>query len=123
MNSDLNDELGRRRKRVHFETSIIIEYDGKSVEYKQTYNISMNGVFIKTGQTLPVGVCGVFTMNLSMGMRSESITGRCKVIREVSLDDGLSEEDPGPGIGLKFLDLDPESSRKLFQVIRYNQPA
>lgn len=62
-------------------------------------------------------------MQLSMGMRTDCITGQCEVIREVSLDDGLSEEDPGPGIGLKFTELEPESSRKLFQVIRYNQPA
>jgi len=123
MSSDRNHEVRRLRRRVPFETTITIEYDDKTVEYKQSYDISMNGVFIKTGQTLPVGTRGVFTLKLSMGMRSEWITGQCEIIRSVSLDDGLSEEDPGPGIGVKFTDLDPESSKKLYQVIRYNQPS
>jgi len=118
-----DDEVRRLRKRVPFETTITIEYDDKTVEYKHSYDISMNGVFIRTGQTLPVGTRGSFTMKLSMGMRAEWITGQCEVIRSVSLDDGLSEEDPGPGIGVKFIDLEPESSRKLYHVIRYNQPA
>lgn len=123
MSSVPADDIGRRRRRVPFETTIVIEYDGKTVKYDQTYNISMNGVFIKTGKTLPVGTRGAFIMHLSMGMRTDSIAGQCEVIRSVCLDDGLSEEDPGPGIGLKFTSLEPESSRKLFQVIRYNQPA
>ncbi len=122
MGSNSNDKAERLRKRVPFETSITIEYGGESVTYRQTYDISMNGVFVRTAKPLPVGLKGSFVITLSVGMRNDRIVGRCEVVRSVSIDDGLSEEDPGLGMGLKFIKLEPDSSIMLYQIIRYNQP-
>jgi len=112
----------RSRARVPFETTITLEHGGQSLTYNRTHDVSMNGVYVRTAQPLPVGIRAAFRMVLAVGMRHETITGECVVARSISLDDGLSEEEPGPGMGLKFISLDPESSETLFNIIRYNQP-
>lgn len=113
---------GRGRSRVHFETRVTVETGGESHVYQRTHDLSMNGVFVKTVKPLPLGARGRFALTLSAGMKQEVIKGVCEVARVVSLDDGLSESEQGPGMGLKFVELEPESSRMLYMVIRYNQP-
>lgn len=116
------DQGGRSRSRVHFETKITVEAGGESHVYQRTHDLSMNGVFVKTVKPLPLGTRGRFALTLSAGMRQEIIKGVCEVARVVPLDDGLSESEHGPGMGLKFIELEPESSRMLYMVIRHNQP-
>lgn len=123
MGPEQDDAASRRyRLRVPFETTITLEHGGKSLTYNRTHDVSMNGVYVRTAQPLPVGIRAAFRMILAVGMRHETIVGECEVARSVSLDDGLSEEEPGPGMGLKFVSLEPESSETLFNIIRYNQP-
>jgi len=112
----------RRHPRVWFNTTVTLDTDGKTYTYDRSSDISMNGVFVKTARPLPLGARARFSLLLSVGMRKEEIKGKCEVVRVVSLDDGLSEDTPGPGMGLKFIFLEDESSALLYQVIRHNQP-
>lgn len=121
MDSFQPEEGKRVRPRVEFETRITLEHEGESLTYQRTSDVSMNGVFVRTAKPLPIGAKGAFTMTLSVGMRKEDIKGQYEVVRLVSLDEGLSDTERGPGMGLKFLELEPDSSTLLFQVIRHNQ--
>ena len=121
MDEQSQEESKRLRPRVNFETKITLEVGGKDYTYQHTHDVSMNGVFVSTAKPLPVGTAGAFTLTLSVGMRREAIKGLFEVVRVVSLDEGLSDTERGAGMGLKFKELEPESSRLLYNVIRYNQ--
>ena len=118
----MGSDYKRKRSRVHFETSISLFLDDQIKTYQRTYDVSMNGVFVKTATAVELGTACKFHLTLSVGMRKEIIKGECEVVRIVSMDDGLSEELPGPGMALKFIELEPESSELLFQIIRHNEP-
>jgi len=123
MNEKAGGKTRRNRRRVGFETTISLKIGDKTYNYDRTYDISMNGVFVSTAQPLDLGVEARFVMKLAVGMRSEMIKGSCLVVRTISFDDGLSGETPGPGMALKFTDMDDDSSAMLYQIIRHNQPA
>ncbi|VAX15892.1 hypothetical protein MNBD_NITROSPINAE02-1274 [hydrothermal vent metagenome] len=117
-----NEETNRRRKRVHFETKITLLFEQKEYVFQRTFDVSMNGIFVKTVKPLPMGAIMPFKMTLSVGMRREEVKGRCEVVRIVSLDDGLSDSERGAGMGLSFIEIDPDSSEILYNIVRYNQP-
>ncbi|VAX20849.1 hypothetical protein MNBD_NITROSPINAE01-1035 [hydrothermal vent metagenome] len=117
----MKEENERLRARVPFKTKISLELDGDEHEYGRTFDVSMNGVYVSTAKPLPVESTGEFVMTLSVGMRREQVTGRYEIIRVMSMDDGLSDTERGPGMGVKFTMLEPESSELLFNIIRYNQ--
>ncbi|MBF0291981.1 MAG: PilZ domain-containing protein [Nitrospinae bacterium] len=112
----------RTRNRVPFTTEIVVNHEGKALVYKRTHDISMNGVFVSTAKPLKMGVKGEFSIILSAGMRKEKINGMYEVVRIISVDDGLSDPKTGPGMGLKFTGLEPESSELLYNLIQHNQP-
>lgn len=117
------DGIKRTRNRVPFITEISVTNKGKALVYKRTHDVSMNGVFVSTAKPLPMGAKGEFSIVLSAGMRREKISGLYEVVRVISIDDGLSDPKTGPGMGLKFSELEPESSELLYNLIQYNQPA
>lgn len=116
------DNVKRTRNRVPFTTEIVVHHEGKALVYKRTHDVSMNGVFVSTAKPLSMGVKGEFSIILSAGMRKEKINGMYEVVRIISVDDGLSDPKTGPGMGLKFTGLEPESSELLYNLIQYNQP-
>jgi hypothetical protein len=116
------EDTKRIRNRIPFITEIVVTNEGKALAYKRTHDISMNGVFVSTAKPLPMGAKGEFSIVLSAGMRKEKINGLYEVVRVISVDDGLSDPKTGPGMGLKFTGLEPESSELLFNLIQYNQP-
>ena len=120
--SGAGEEGKRIRGRVPFTTEIVVNYHGEALTYKRTHDVSMNGVFVSTAKPLPMGVKGEFSIALSAGMRKEKINGMYEVVRIISVDDGLSDPKTGPGMGLKFTGLEPESSELLYHLIQYNQP-
>ncbi len=120
MDETAREKKKRLRSRIDFVGLLILTHDGKDIEYTNTHDISMNGVFAMTAKPLPIGTEGRFRFVLSAGMRQETIVGRYEVVRVVGLDDGFTKENPGPGMGLKFLDFEDDSSELLFNVIRYN---
>jgi hypothetical protein len=116
------EKIKRIRNRVPFITEIVVTNQGAPVVYKRTHDVSMNGVFVSTAKPLPMGAKGEFSIVLSAGMHKEKINGLYEVVRVISVDDGLSDPKNGPGIGLKFSELEPESSELLYNLIQYNQP-
>ncbi len=122
MDKNAGDKARRKCARVGFETTISLEVGDKTYNYDRTYDVSMNGIFVSTAQPLDLGVTARFVMKLAVGMRNEEIKGSCLVVRTISFDDGLSGETPGPGMALKFTDLDDDSGAMLYQIIRHNQP-
>jgi hypothetical protein len=116
------EEIKRARGRVPFITEIVVTNEGKALVYKRTHDMSMNGVFVSTAKPLPMGSKGEFSIVLSAGMHKEKINGLYEVVRVISVDDGLSDPKTGAGMGLKFAELEPESSELLFNLIQYNQP-
>lgn len=116
------DGSKRERSRVRFEASITLAHGDRELVYNRTHDISMNGVYVLTAKPLPLGTGADFQLTLGVGMRRDVIKGRCEVVRVVSLDDGLSGETPGPGMGLKFTEIEPDSSVTLYRIIRLNQP-
>lgn len=123
MNKSSGEKGAKRiRNRVPFITEIVVHHESKALAYKRTHDVSMNGVFVSTAKPLPMGSKGEFSIILSAGMRKEKINGLYEVVRVISVDDGLSDPKTGPGMGLKFTGLEPESSELLFNLIQYNQP-
>lgn len=118
---EMDNKTKRERARVHFETRLVAEYGGKTQIFQRTFDVSMNGVFVKTAKPFPLNASFRFALILSFGMRREEIKGICEVVRVVSIDEGLSEAERGPGMGLKFSNLDAGSGEILFHLIRYNQ--
>jgi hypothetical protein len=116
------EDIKRTRGRVPFTTEIVVANEGAPVVYKRTHDVSMNGVFVSTAKPLPMGARGEFSIVLSAGMHKEKINGLYEVVRVISVDDGLSDPKNGPGMGLKFSELEPESSELLYNLIQYNQP-
>jgi len=114
--------FSRTRTRVRFAAPVTLTVGLAEHAYRSAYDISMNGVFVSTIRPLLSGTRARFTVLLQVGMRRETIEGECEVVRVVSLDDGLSGENPGPGMGLKFLELKEDNGEKLYQVIRHNSP-
>lgn len=111
----------RRQKRVPFTAPIRLTHDDETVEYPKTGDLSMKGVFVQTVRPLPVGTVGRFALLLEAGMRQECIEGAFEVVRVVSVDDGFSEDENGPGMAVKFKEIGDDSSLLLYEVVRHNQ--
>ncbi|MDH5511108.1 MAG: PilZ domain-containing protein [Nitrospinota bacterium] len=114
--------FSRTRTRIPFAAPVTLTVGLAEHTYRSAYDISMNGVFVSTVRPLSSGTRARFAILLRVGMRQEAIEGECEVVRVVSLDDGLSGENPGPGMGLKFLELKEGNGEKLYQLIRHNSP-
>ncbi|MDH5756061.1 MAG: PilZ domain-containing protein [Nitrospinota bacterium] len=112
--------FSRTRTRVLFSAPVTITVGQEQHSYRSAYDISMNGVFVRTIRPLSSGLRARFAVHLAVGMRKEAIKGECEVVRVVSLDDGLSGENPGPGMGLKFIELEEDGGAELYQLIRHN---
>jgi len=106
----------RHYGRVHFLTDLILTYDGKPHKYDETYDICMEGLFVITDERPPIGKEGVFSFSLSCGSSPEAeINGKFAVAN-------WQERDSKPGIGIKFVELNSDSSLELYKIIRYNTP-
>jgi len=113
------DNLNKEKRhygRVHFLTGLILTFGGKSHRYDETWDISMEGVFVISDLRPPVGTEGKFSFNLAFGDSPEvNINGKFKVVN-------WQERESNPGFGINFTDVDSDSSLELYKVIRYNTP-
>ncbi|MBI5638233.1 MAG: PilZ domain-containing protein [Nitrospinae bacterium] len=105
----------RARDRVNFDVSITLDVNGRKIKYDETNDISMGGIFVFTGFPDPVGTEGTFTIHLSMVKTDKEhvITGKFRVQNNVTKADSR-------GMGLKFTEVDSDSSLELFNIIRAN---
>lgn len=117
----MTEHYRRGQIRVPFETSIELNYNGENTVYKRTHDVSMNGIFVSTANPLPKDGVGKFNMMLGVGMRKENILGEFRVVRVVTLDEGLSDEKPTAGMALRFEKFEAESGETLFQLVRHNE--
>jgi len=112
--------FSRSRVRIHFTAPVTLYTPEEDRAYDGCCDLSMNGLFIRTARPMALGTRARFTIHLAAGMRHQSIEGECEVVRVEPVDDGLSGENPGPGMGLKFLDLEEGHAEILYQLIRQN---
>lgn len=104
----------RIRPRVPFETDVSFEVDGQVMSGLESYDVSMNGIFLVTQNPLPLGRVGVVTLSLSSGEERVVVKARAEVVRVVTSDGSPS------GMGLVFVDLDPDSSIALFNIVKFH---
>lgn len=103
----------RLRTRVPFETEVAFVVDGQPISILASYDVSMNGIFLATQNPLPLGSVGEVTVSLSSGKEQILVKTLAEVVRVVT----SGEE---PGMGLIFVDLDPDSSIALFNIVKHH---
>jgi type IV pilus assembly protein PilZ len=81
--------------------------------YASIANISAMGIFVKTVDPLPVGTRLVLTF-APPGYESFKLEGQVAWINAVR-DDG---DNPNPGMGVRFVNLQPDERERLVEVIR-----
>jgi len=108
-------ENHRLRPRVPFQIAAEFTVDSTTSHYAETRDISMNGLFLVSDTTYPIGTIGHLTITLSSGQERLRISARCEVTR-VTTSNAQSEPS---GFGVKFLDLDTDSSISLFNIIKH----
>jgi hypothetical protein len=114
--------FSRAAARVPFTAPVTLMAGETAHRYPGMYDISVNGALIRTVRPLPPGALASFSIHLAVGMRKETIEGQCQVVRVISVDDGLCGEEPGPGMGIKFLELAGGGAGFLHRLILHNSP-
>ena len=109
-------ETSNKRKfdRVTFRIAITLTIDGNTVHYTKTHDISMNGIFVVTDETLPLDTEGDFEIVLAPGREGIAIKGSFKVVN-------IFEKRGEKGMGLHFMKVDPDASVELYRVVKYNR--
>ena len=100
-------------RRVPYETAVRFEYDRfRGFVEEHSADLSLGGMFVKTGNALPVGTVMPIEFRLDDGY--ELIRGTGKVIWVRDRDEG-----PGrpAGMGLRFLELTAGSRELIFRVV------
>ncbi len=110
----------RHRERVHFATDFCLIVDGKETNYSETIDISMEGVFVVTDTGLNKGTKGNFRFRLSLGsMNGPEIKGSFEVVNSQHKHGETGKD----GMGIKFTELDSDSSIELYRITQYNRPS
>lgn len=115
--SDRPEALNRRKlDRVAFTINLALTTQDRTLNYSETHDISTGGIFVVTDDQLDVGTTGDFVINLTSGGNGGvEIKGRFEVVSH-------SDKDGVRGMGIHFKDLDPDSSIRLYRIVRYNLP-
>lgn len=80
--------------------------------FSETQNLSIGGAFLASSYLLPIG----FPVNLEIEIGSEQILSvRGEVVH------CLGEEDPYPGMGVVFTEVDPENRERLLRFFVSNR--
>jgi len=104
----------RKRPRVDFTIKVIFQAENIDLQDQQCENISMSGLFLRTGITLPLKTVGQLQIVLECGEDRLEVRSKSKVVRVVNDESGKTV-----GVGLEFIDLDSDSSLNLFNLIKY----
>lgn len=98
----------RNLSRVLFNTKAVIRYGGAEVD-GEVENLSLNGMFIRTQQRIPLGETVEITIQLAGDTSSLSIDLEGKVIRTAE-----------KGVGLLYQKVDLDSFIHLRNIVSYN---
>ena len=105
----------RGRKRVVYRIEAKIELENRTVYYSKVHDISMSGVFLESDDPFEAGTKGMITIHLESGDVEKEIKSGFSVTRVMA---AAGEKQPA-GFALVFLDLDPDSSILLYNIIKY----
>ncbi len=78
----------------------------------------MQGIFVAQENPLPLGTECQVEMVLSSGEEKMLISANGQVVWQ-----GRDPESGLGGVGIKFIELTPDSQEMLWRVVRYNSPA
>ena len=111
----ISNEEKRSRERVDFKiSSVFLTEDGTEFDCLLR-DISMSGFYIQTVNTQPEGKKIEIRIELSSGMDKQYVKAQCSVVRctkgpQLSADSGMA---------LNILQIDPDSSIVLFNMVKY----
>jgi hypothetical protein len=113
-------EEQRERQRVNFQSTIEIDTETGKLFFEALDDISMGGFSIKTADPFIKDKEYNFNLKLTSGIKEIVILGKCTPVRfSHSLD--KEESDQEKEVGFKITYLEPEGSRELYNVIKYNK--
>jgi uncharacterized protein (TIGR02266 family) len=107
---------GRNNSRVPLQTQVDLSSDSNVFTGFST-NLSEGGVFVATLRVLPVGTPVDLTFSLPGKVRI-SVHGEVRWVREI--DDRTP--DVFPGLGVRFVDLEPEAAQALHRFVAEREP-
>ncbi|MGH9425468.1 MAG: PilZ domain-containing protein [Terriglobia bacterium] len=108
----MNDASNQRRfSRVQVQLFVEIRHDDIHLSSNKTHDVSMKGLFVHTGKTLPIGTqCNVKLM-LEGSQGEQSIEVRGQVVRVTNA-----------GMAVEFHESDLDSYQRLRNLILFNSP-
>lgn len=111
----------RLRDRVPFQTEVILTTGTTKRRFINTRDISMNGLFVETKDSLPINTEGEMELILHFGESKKNIKSKFRVLRVVdSKKDNRGKPLPS-GFGIGLSDFKEGSSEELYNVVKYNQ--
>ena len=103
-----------RREHQRFDTSISVDYaSGETFLFAYLQNISEMGIFVLTTDPLRVGTKMKLTF-APPGAESFQLEGSVAWVNRVKPDG----DNPNPGMGIRFINLQPDERERLVDVIR-----
>lgn len=100
----------RNKPRVHYKTDILVKLDKFEVRaLGNSRDLSLNGIFIKADDDIPVGTECMVEISLSGTTESLPLTMQGTVVRKEA-----------SGIGISFNSMDIDSYTHLKNLVRYN---
>ncbi len=109
------DENKRKHPRLPFAATVEIQVGADSI-CGATRDISTTGFYLESLVMPPLDTPCQVNIVLANGEMTHTIEGEGKVIRHI-------QDAQRQGLGVEFVNLDPESLAYLWRVIRYNSPA
>jgi hypothetical protein len=101
----------RRFSRLPVQLFVEIRHDDICLSSNKTHDISMKGLFVHTGKTLPIGTPCQVRLMLEGTQAEQSIEVRGRVVRVTN-----------DGMAVEFHESDLESYQRLRSLILFNSP-
>ena len=102
-----------RRGQPRYDTSIEVDCrSGENFLFAYITNISEMGIFLRSDDPLPIGTR--LALRFMHGGKELSLNGEVVWINPVR----AVGDNPNPGMGVRFIDLDPEAREDLVQLVR-----
>ena len=104
----------RGRERVDFKISSVFVTEDGSTFNCLLKNISMSGFYIQTERIQPDGSHINIYIELLSGMSKQYVKAKCTVVRTIK-----NQPSKNLGMALHILQIDPDSSIVLFNMVKY----
>lgn len=111
----------RLRKRVPFETEVILTIGKVKRKFTKTRDISMNGLSVETEEIIQIGTEGNMELILSSGLQKIIIKSKFRVARVFAVEKDKKRKSLSSGFGIELFGFEEDSSEQLYNIIKYNQ--